>query len=88
MKHTITKLGEGNESTNSVLGNYLTEFELRYHASEKASNMIDIKLDLLQLSQADEIDCKSVDMVSVSKIAELDHGWVSHVCNPSYPLDS
>ena len=74
MKHNITKLEEGNESTNSVLGNYLTELELRYHASEKASNMTDTHPDLPQLSQADEIDGKSVDIVSVSKIAELDHG--------------
>ena len=74
MKHTITKLGEGNESSNSVLGNYLTELELRYHASEKASNMTNTQPDLLQLSQADEIDCKLVDMFSVSKIAELEHG--------------
>ena len=37
MKHTVTKLGEGNESANSVLGNYLTELKLRYHASEKAN---------------------------------------------------
>ena len=28
----------------------------------------------LSSAQVDEIDCKSVDMVSVSKIAELDHG--------------
>ena len=88
MKHNITKLEEGNESANSVLGNYLTELELRYHASKKSSNMIDTQHDLLQLSQADEIDCKSVDMVSVSKLVELDHGQVSHVCNPSKPLDS
>ena len=74
MKHTITKLGEGNESANSVLGNYLMELELRYHALEKASNMTDTQPDLLQLSQADEIDGKSVDIFSVSKIAELDHG--------------
>ena len=74
MKHTITKLEEGNESANSVLGNYLMELELRYHASKKDSNMSDIQPDLLQLSQADEIEWKSVDMVSVSKIAELDHG--------------
>ena len=32
MKHTVTKLGEGNESANYVLGNYLTELELGYHA--------------------------------------------------------
>ena len=30
MKHTITKLGEGNESANVVLGNYLMELELIY----------------------------------------------------------
>ena len=74
MKHNITKLEEGNESTNSVLGNHLTELELRYHTLGKANNMTDIQPDLLQLSQADEIDCKLVDMVSVLKIAELDHG--------------
>ena len=65
MKHTITKLGEGNESANYVLGNYLTELELRYHALEKASNMIDIQPDLLRFSRAHEIDCKLVDMVLV-----------------------
>ena len=70
MKHTITKLGEGNESANSVLGNYLTELELRYHAS----NMIDIWPDLLRFPQADRIESRLVDMVSVSKVAKLDHG--------------
>ena len=50
MKHTITKLGEGNESTNSVLGNYLIDVELRYHASEEANNMIDTHPDLLHFS--------------------------------------
>ena len=74
MKHTITKLEEGNESTNSVLGNYLTKLELIYHASVEASNMTDTQPDLLQFSQANGSDCKSVDIVSVSKIAELDHG--------------
>ena len=65
MKHTITKLEEGNEFANSVLGNYLTELELRYHASEEASSMTDAQPGLLQCSQADEIDCKLVDVVSV-----------------------
>ena len=74
MKHNITKLEEGNESANFVLGNYLTELELRYHASEKAKNMTDTQPDLLQLLQADEIDGILVDIVLVSKIAELDHG--------------
>jgi len=36
--------------------------------------MTDTQPDLLQCSWADEIDCKFVDVVSVSKIAELDHG--------------
>ena len=36
--------------------------------------MTDIQPNLLQLSQADEIDGKSVDIVLVSKLAELDHG--------------
>ena len=73
MKHNITKLEEGNESANFVLG-YLIELKIRYHASEKASNMTDTQPNLLQLSQVDEIDCKSVDMFSISKKAELDHG--------------
>ena len=50
MKHTVTKLGEGNESANSVPGNYLTELELRYHALGKASSMIGTQPDLLQLT--------------------------------------
>ena len=41
MKHNVTKLGEGNESTDSVLGNYVTEFELRHLTSRKASSMTD-----------------------------------------------
>ena len=50
MKHTITKLEEGSESTNFVLGNYLTELELRNRASEEASSMTDTQPDLLQCS--------------------------------------
>ena len=51
MKHTVTKLGEGNESADSVLGNYLTELKLRHLTSRKASSMIDTQPDLLQLPQ-------------------------------------
>ena len=69
MKHTFTKLGEGNESTISVLGNYLTELKLRYYTSGKGSSRIDTQPELLQLPQADEDDCRLVDMVSISKIA-------------------
>ena len=72
MKHTVTQLGGGNESTNVVLGNYLTE--LRYHTSGKASSRIDAQPELLQLPQAGKDDCRLVDMVSISKIAQLDHG--------------
>ena len=74
MKHTITKLGEGNEPADSILGNYLTELELRHHTSGKASSRIDTQSELLQLPQADKDDCRLVDMVSISKIAQLDHG--------------
>ena len=73
MKHTITKLEEEKESTNFVLGNYLMELKLRHLASEEASNMTDTQPDLLQCSRADGIDCKLVDVVSISKIAELDN---------------
>ena len=41
MKHNVTKLGEGNEAADSVLGNYLTELKLRHHTSRKASSMTD-----------------------------------------------
>ena len=41
MKHNVTGLGEGSESTDDVLGNYLTDFKLRHLASRKADSMID-----------------------------------------------
>ena len=74
MKHTVTKLGEGNESADSVLGTYLTELKLKYHTSRKASSRIDTQPELLQLPQADKDDCRLVDMVSISKMVHLDHG--------------
>ena len=74
LKHTVTKLGEDNESVDSVLGNYLIELELKYHDIGRASPMIDTQPELLQLPQADKDDCRLVDMVSISKIAQLDHG--------------
>ena len=81
MKHTITKLEVEKEPANSVLGNYLMELKLRHLASEEASNMTDTQPDLLQCSQADGSDCRLVDIVSVSEIAESDHGYISHVCH-------
>ena len=74
MKHNVTGLGEGNESADSILGNYLTELKLRHLNSREASHMIDTQPELLQLSQADENECRLVDMVSISKMAHLDHG--------------
>ena len=74
MKHAVTQLWGGNESANSVLGNYLTELKLRYHTSGKASSRIDTQPELFQLPQADKDDCRLVDMVSISKMVQLDHG--------------
>ena len=74
MKHNVTKLGEGNESVDLVLGNYLTELKLKHHTSGKASSRIDSQLELLQLPQANKDDCRLVDMVSISKMVHLDHG--------------
>ena len=74
MKHTITKLEEEKGPANSVLGNYLMELKLRNLVSEEANSMTDTQPNLLQGSQVDDIDCKSVNIVLVSKIAELDHG--------------
>ena len=74
LKHTVTKLGEDNESVDSILGNYLIELELKYHDIGRASPMIDTQPELLQFPQADKDDCRLVDMVSISKIAQLDHG--------------
>ena len=74
MKHNVTKLGEGNESVESVLGNYLIELELRHLTSRKASHMTDTQLDLLQIPQAVKDDYRIVNMCSVSKTVQLDHG--------------
>ena len=76
MKHTVTRLGEGNESANSILGNYLTELKLRHHTSKRSSSMIDTQPELLQLPQAEKDDYRIVDMGSISKIAQLDHGKI------------
>ena len=74
MKHIVTKLGEGNESVVPVLGNYLIELKIRHLTERKASSKIDYQPELLQLPQAERDECRIVDMCSISKIAELDHG--------------
>ena len=65
MKHNVTKLGEGNESTDSVLGNYLTELALRHLTPRKASFITDTQPELLQLLQAVKDDYRIVNMCSV-----------------------
>ena len=74
MKHNVTQLEEKIELVNSVLGNYLIELEPRNFASEEANNISDTEFDLLKCSQDDEIDCKIVDVVFVSRTLELDNG--------------
>ena len=74
MKHNVTKLGEENESADSVLGNNLTEFKIRHLTPRKASSMTDTQPELLQLLQAVRDDCRIVDMCSISKTTQLDHG--------------
>ena len=75
MKHNVTKLGEGNESADSVLGNYLIELKLRHLNLREASHMIDTQPELLQLPQADKDECRLVDMVSISKNGTL-RSWI------------
>ena len=74
MKHNVTKLGEENESAESVLGNHLTECKLRQHTSKEASPMMDTQPELLQLPQAERNDCRVLDMSAISITAQLDHG--------------
>ena len=62
MKHNVTQLEGKNEPVNSVLGNYFIELEPRNYQVEEASDTSDAQPDLLRFSQADEIDCKIVDL--------------------------
>ena len=59
---------------NSVLGNHLIELEPRDYQEEEASSTSDTQPDLLRFSQADEIDCKIVDVVFDSSTIGLDNG--------------
>ena len=74
MKYTVTKLGEGNESADSILGNYLTELKLRHHSSKRASPVMDTQPELLQLPQVESDDCRILDMGSISITSQFDHG--------------
>ena len=64
MKHNVTQLEEKNEPVNSMLGNHLIELELGSYPAKEASSTSDTQPDLLQFSWDDEIDCKTVDLVS------------------------
>ena len=46
----------------SVLGNYFVELEPGNCQAEEASDTSDAQPDLLRFSQADEIDCKIVEL--------------------------
>ena len=74
MKHNVTKLGEESESAESVLGNYLTEVKLEHHSSKRANPVMNTQSELLQLPQAERNDCRILDMGSISKTTQLDHG--------------
>ena len=74
MKHNVTKLGEENESADSVLGNYLTELKLEHHSSKRANLMMDTQSELLRLPQAERSDYRILDMGAISITAQLDHG--------------
>ena len=44
------------------MGNYFIELEPRNYQAKEASDTSDAQPDLLMFSQADEIDCKIVDL--------------------------
>ena len=73
MKNNVTELGEGNESADSDLGNYLTELKLEHHSSKGAIPVMYTQSELLQLPQAERNDCMILDMGSISITAQLDH---------------
>ena len=62
MKHSVTQLEGKNEPVNYVLGNYFIELEPRNFQAEEANSTSDTQPDLLRFLQADEIDCKIVDL--------------------------
>ena len=68
MKYNVTQLEGKNESVNFVLGNYFIELEPRNYQAEEASGTSDTQPDLLRFSQADEIDCKIVDLAVVGDV--------------------
>ena len=67
MKHNVTQLERKNEHVNfssSILGNYFLEFELGNYQAKQVSQESDRQSDLLQFSQANDIDCNIVNLVT------------------------
>ena len=62
MKHNVTQFEGKNEPVDSILGNYFVELEPWNYQAKEASDTSDAQHDLLRFSQADEIDCKIVDL--------------------------
>ena len=62
MKYNVTQFEEKNEPVDSVLGNYFVELEPGNYQAEEVSDTSDAQPNLLWFSQADEIDCKIVDL--------------------------
>ena len=66
MKYNITQLEGKNEPVNfsySVLGNHFLELEPGNYQAKQFSRESDRQSNLLQFSQADDIDCNIVDLV-------------------------
>ena len=59
---------------NSVLGNYVIELEPGNYQEEEASSTPNTQPDLLRFSRADDIDCKTIDVVFDSSTEKLDNG--------------
>ena len=76
MKYNVTQLEEKNEPVDSVLGNYFIELEPGNYQAEEANDISDAQPDLLRFSQADEIDCKIVNLaVGVDSSTVVSDFW-------------
>ena len=62
MKQNVTQFEGKNEPVDSILGNYFIELEPGNYQAEEANDTSDAQPDLLRFSQANEIDCKIVEL--------------------------
>ena len=51
--------------SSSVLGNYFLELEPRNYQAEEFSHKLDTRLDLLQFSWDNDIECNMVNLVTI-----------------------